>query len=175
MIPSDPSRLRIVTYPDPILRKKCVVADRRDQGVKALAERMLELMHEAKGVGLAAPQVGVDIRLFVYNITGEPEDNRTCVNPTLEELNGAAEQEEGCLSIPGAAVNMRRATHAILRAEDLEGAPFELTGDDLLARVWQHELDHLNGRLIVDNMSATDEIANRRALKQLREEYDARR
>lgn len=143
--------------------------------LKALAERMLELMHEGKGVGLAAPQVGVLIRLFVCNATGEPGDDLICVNPRLVELDGAEEKEEGCLSIPGVTVTMRRATDAVMEACDTDGNPCRKTGKDLVARIWQHETDHLDGRLITDNVSMTDEIANRRALKQLEADYAASR
>ena len=168
MIPRKLDKLRIVTYPDPILKKTCIEITDFGPRLKALADRMLELMLGAKGVGLAAPQVGILARMFVCNVTGEPDDNLVCFNPTFAELSGAGEAEEGCLSLPGVTVTMRRATHAVMRAQDATGSVFELTGEDLRARIWQHEADHLDGRLIIDNMSATDEIANRRVLKQLK-------
>jgi peptide deformylase len=167
----DPSRLHIILYPDPILKKRAKAVVKFDADIEALARRMLELMHEAKGLGLAAPQVGVGLRLFVGNPTGEPGDALICANPRLGELSGGEEKEEGCLSIPGVTVTMRRATQVVLEAFDLQGRPFQTTGTDLRARVWQHEIDHLDGRLIIDNMSATDEIANRRAIKQLQDQY----
>jgi len=143
--------------------------------IAALAKRMLELMREAKGVGLAAPQVGVGLRLFVCNPTGEPDDDLVCINPCFTDLSGGEEREEGCLSIPGVTVTMRRATQVLMEAFDPDGNPFQATGTELRAIVWQHEVDHLDGRLIIDNMSATDEIANRRALKQLQDQYGPRR
>lgn len=175
MIPPDPAHLRIVFYPDPVLKKRCAPVTEFDGKLETMARRMLELMHDGKGIGLAAPQVGVPVRMFVCNPTGEPPDDRVYVNPSFAELTGAAEMEEGCLSIPGALVTMRRAKHAVMRAFDLAGHPIEVTGDDLRARVWQHESDHLDGRLIIDNMSPTDEIANRRALKQLKGDAAAAR
>jgi peptide deformylase len=165
------SKLRIVHFPDPILKKKAVEVGEFGPSLRALAARMLELMREDKGVGLAAPQVGVSGRIFVCNATGEAADDLVCINPKLIELSGAEEKEEGCLSIPGATVTMRRAVQAVMQAVDVEGRPFQLAGRDLPARIWQHEIDHLDGRLIIDTMSTADEIANRRVLKQLKEKY----
>jgi len=167
----NPSRLRIVLYPDPALKKRAVEVGKFNAEIAALAKRMLELMREAKGVGLAAPQVGVRLRLFVCNPTGEPGDDLICVNPRFTELSGGEEWEEGCLSIPNVTVTMRRATQVVMEAFDVDGKPFQVTGMELRARIWQHETDHLDGRLIIDNMSATDEIANRRAIKQLQNRY----
>ncbi len=170
-----PDKLTIVNYPEPILHKVAAPVEEFNGALRQLAEGMVRLMHEAKGVGLAAPQVGHSIRLFVCNDTGEPGADVVVVNPQFAELTGGEEKEEGCLSIPGATVSMRRATRVVMRAYDLEGQPVELIGEGLRARVWQHETDHLNGRLIVDNMSATDELANRRALRQLRDEFSGGR
>ena len=164
-------KLQIVHYPAPVLKKPCAPIETYGPEVRALAERMLHLMREANGVGLAAPQVGVSWRLFVCNGTGEPEDDLVCVNPQVTELTGGDEMDEGCLSIPGVLVNMRRATFAVMTAFDLDGTPYAVEAEGLMARIWQHENDHLNGRLIIDMMSPTDEIANRRALKQLESEY----
>ncbi len=163
--------LRIVYYPDPRLKKVAAEVLDFDQNLKSLANKMLDLMHDAKGVGLAAPQVGVSVRMFVCNAIGEEGDDRIFVNPKLMDLTGAAELEEGCLSLTGVTVNMRRATTATMEAFDVEGHPIKLTGEDLVARVWQHETDHLDGRLIIDRMSQSDEILNRRAIKQLRDDY----
>ena len=175
MILTDPKKLRLVYYPDPILKKKCAPVEDFGEDLTALAAQMLEFMHEAKGLGLAAIQVGVLRRLFVCNATGEPGGDLTFVNPAFIELTGVAEQEEGCLCLPGAGVTMRRATRVVIEAQTTEGKPFQRTGEGLLARVWQHEVDHLEGRLISDNMSPADEIANRRALKQLREDFNRAR
>jgi peptide deformylase len=166
-----PSRLRIVLYPNPVLKKRAADVGKFNAEITALVKRMLELMREAKGVGLAAPQVGVGLRVFVCNPTGEPGDDLVCVNPRFTELSGGEEREEGCLSIPGVTVTMRRATQVAMEAFDVDGKPYKTTGTELRARIWQHEMDHLDGRLIVDNMSATDEIANRRAIKQLQDQY----
>ncbi len=174
-IPADLSRLAIVSYPEPVLRKKCAAIEVFDGRLSDLVARMLELMKAARGVGLAAPQVGIPIRLFVYNLTGEPGDDGVCVNPELSEPDGAAEMEEGCLSIAGVDVPMRRAAAVTLRACDAAGRPWQTRAEDLLARVFQHETDHLDGRLIIDNMSEAVRIQNRRAIKLLEDEYEARR
>jgi len=166
-----PSRLRIVLYPNPVLKKRAADVGKFNAEIAVLAKRMLVLMREAKGVGLAAPQVGVGLRVFVCNPTGEPGDDLICVNPRFTELSGGEEREEGCLSIPGVTVTMRRAMSVVMAAFDVDGKPFQTTGTELRARIWQHETDHLDGRLIIDNMSATDEIANRRAIKQLQENF----
>jgi peptide deformylase len=160
-------KLTIITYPDPRLRKVCKPVDVFDERLAEIAGRMLDLMHQAKGVGLAAAQVGLGIRLFVWNTTGKREDDHVCVNPLLGNEEGETEAEEGCLSLPEVNVNIRRAFSCTLRGQDLKGQPFSMSANELLARCWQHEVDHLDGRLIIDRMSEADKIANRRALKQL--------
>lgn len=164
-------KLRIVEYPDPVLKKRCATVTAFDDNLRSLAKRMIELMHEAKGVGLAAPQVGVSVRLFVFNPTVEPGKDVAIVNPKFVEAEGAEEQGEGCLSLPGVTVTMRRATRVVLDGLDLDGRPMRLQAEGLPARIWQHEVDHLDGKLIIDQMSTADEIANRRAIKQMLAAY----
>ena len=167
----DIDNLQIVLYPDPILRKVCQPVGRFDDELRRLTTRMLELMHQGRGVGLAAPQVGVPWRLLVCNPTGEPGDDLVCVNPELTDPAGAEEREEGCLSLPGVAVPVRRGTSVRIRACAAAGNVFQRDGTDLAARVWQHETDHLDGRLIIDYMSEASKIANRRVLKQLQADF----
>ena len=167
------NKLGIILHPDPILKKRCAAVKQFGPEIKALAEQMFELMREGNGVGLAAPQVGVPIRMFVTNPTAQAGADLICVNPRFVELDGAEEKEEGCLSLPGVTVTMRRATRVVMEALDADGQPFCKTVNELAARVWQHEMDHLDGRLITDNMSATDEIVNRRAIKELKTKYAA--
>lgn len=163
-------KLRIVYYPHIVLKQVAEEVIVYDQQLSSLAERMLELMHVAKGVGLAAPQVALRVRMFVCNVTGEPEDDTVFVNPRILEMVDADEQEEGCLSLPGVTVTMRRAKTVTIEAFDLQGNVIKQIGDEIQSRVWIHEIDHLDGRLIIDNMSPADEIKNRRALKQLLED-----
>jgi peptide deformylase len=132
---------------------------------------MLDLMRRSNGLGLAAPQAGLMIRLFVCNHSGEGPDDQVYINPTLEELVGSEEGEEGCLCLPGVLGPVARATSCGIRAVDLTGKPIVRSSDGLLARVWQHEVDHLAGRLIIDRMSPATKIANRRAIKYLETQF----
>ncbi|MCZ6651964.1 MAG: peptide deformylase [Planctomycetota bacterium] len=165
--------LAIVKYPDPRLRAVCAPVVEFGDDLRRLTERMVQLMNDRNGVGLAGPQVGIMQRLFVCNPTGEPGDNQILINPQLSNLEGAAEGEEGCLSIPDVLVPIRRAQRCTIQAQDVEGNPFELTGQDLQARVWQHEHDHLQGKLILDYMNEASHIANRRIIKQLEASFNA--
>jgi peptide deformylase len=128
---------------------------------------MLELMHEEEGAGLAAPQVGLSWRMFVTKADDRRPD-LVYVNPALGELDlEIAVREEGCLSLPGITAEVRRPATATMTALDLQGSEFTLRDDGLLARVWQHEVDHLDGVLIIDKMTPMDRIANRKPLKEL--------
>ncbi len=164
-------KLAIVHYPDPHLRKLCEPVTAFDGDLDAVARRMLELMHQAKGVGLAAPQVGLLRRLFVMNLTGQPKDDLVFVNPAIHDQQGTVEAEEGCLSLPGIHVQVRRAARCVITAQDVHGNPIEREGQDLLGRIWQHETDHLNGTLILDRMGPSDRIATRATLKALEAAY----
>ncbi len=165
--------LAIVKYPDPRLRQVCTPVVEFGDDLRRLTERMLQLMNDRSGVGLAGPQVGVMQRLFVCNHTGEPGDNQILINPQLSNLEGAAEGEEGCLSIPDVLVPIRRAQRCTIEAQDTEGNRFTLTDEDLRARVWQHEHDHLQGKLILDYMDEASRISNRRIIKQLEASFNA--
>ena len=169
-VTADPTKLSIVHYPDPVLRETTVTVDPEDATVRAVAERMLALMHDAEGVGLAAPQVGLAWRLFVTNAgTADPVD-RVYFNPelTLDADAPKESAEEGCLSLPGIHVQRSRPIRATIRATGLDGEPFEFSDDGFLARVWQHEFDHLEGVLIIDKMTPMERMNTRRTLKGLR-------
>ena len=163
--------LTIIRYPDPRLRRACAPVETFNDDLKSLAGRMLELMKQADGIGLAAPQVGVLRRLFVCDVPGTTGGPIAFANPVLTDLQGEDAAEEGCLSIPEVTVTVKRATRCRIEALDLDGQPITLEGVDLAARCWQHECDHLDGRLIVDRMSEADRIANRRALKRLESRF----
>jgi len=168
----DPDSLTIVHYPDPTLRQTAEPIAEVDDAVRAVALKMIELMHKAPGVGLAAPQVGLAWRLFVANPSGDEGDDRVYINPQLTELAGGnAARDEGCLSLPGVNVEVIRPTHASIRATGLDGQVFEESADGLLARIWQHEYDHLDGIMIIDKMGPMDRMANKRAIKELEEAY----
>lgn len=163
--------LKIIHYPDPRLRKVSEPVTTFDADLQALAARMFELMREEQGVGLAAPQVGVNVRLFVMNPTGKPEDDRVVVNPELFDAEGNAVDEEGCLSLPRIRAQIERATRLRLKAQDVTGQPFELELSDFEARVVQHEFDHLNGIMLIDRMGFTAKMGIRRRLKELEAEF----
>lgn len=162
-------QLHIVDYPDPVLRRTAVAIESVDDSVRDIAERMIELMHEAQGVGLAAPQVGLSLRMFVVNDPEAPDKSeRVFINPVLSDPETEnATRQEGCLSLPGINVDVKRPVGITIEATDLHGERFTLTSRDIAARIWQHEYDHLDGVLILDKMSALDKLANRRAIKEL--------
>jgi len=170
-MPPNIDALRILIYPDPRLRQACKPVERFDDELTHLIARMFELMRAEEGIGLAAPQVGVASRLFVCNVTGDPKDDMVFVNPRLDALEGQIEAEEGCLSIPEVRGVIRRAARCRIFAQDAAGRPLERTGEELSARCWQHECDHLDGRLIIDRMSDADQIANRKPLRELESRY----
>jgi len=170
----DLDRLSVICYPDPRLRQVCQEVERFDDSLAALAAKMLELMWAGKGIGLAAPQVGVLLRMLVMNVTGDKKDDLVLVNPVIRDPQGSREAEEGCLSLPNINVQVRRAARCRVTAQDLKGNPIELDGEDLLCRVWQHETDHLHGILILDRMGPSDRIATRKTLKEMEANYKAR-
>jgi len=168
--------LKIIAYPDPRLQTICTPIESYGDWLDALGRRMIELMQSVRGVGLAAPQVGLPWRLFVIAAVGDKGEDRIYVNPALSALSGRERAEEGCLSLPEVNVPIDRATRATVQAHTPSGEPFQFTAEGFLARVWQHENDHLAGRLIIDYMDTQSELVNGRALKALRAKYkDAQR
>ncbi|MBI4737652.1 MAG: peptide deformylase [candidate division NC10 bacterium] len=145
----------ILTYGNPILRQTARAVSNIDGELQRLIDDMVETMHEAPGVGLAANQVGSLRRVFVANPSEDHDPSRLLVliNPELVEAEGESVAEEGCLSIPDFREEVRRARRVLLRGLDRNERPVEVEGQDLLARVLQHELDHLNGTLFVDRLS----------------------
>jgi len=167
-------RRDIVLYPHPVLRQRAKPVASVDAAIRGLVEEMFSLMREEEGAGIAAPQVGEALRIFV---TEEREEEghpaRVYINPVLSGFDGQLEEyDEGCLSLPGIRGNIRRPPKAVIEAIDLEGKPFRLESDQFMARVWQHEFDHLEGTLILDRMTALDRLRVRRLVKDL--EADAR-
>jgi len=167
----DLAALRIIHYPDPRLAQPAAPIEACDEAVARLADRMFELMIASRGVGLAAPQVGLSLRIFVARPTASDADRRVYVNPRLLSLEGRMDEEEGCLSVPGVTCRLRRHQAATIEAKDLRGEVFRQTGEGLLARIFQHETDHLDGRLIIDRMGSLARMAHRRALKDLRDRF----
>jgi peptide deformylase len=150
-------------FGDPVLRTRAGEVTEFDAALRRLADDMLETMYDAPGVGLAAPQIGIQKRMFVYDIGEGPG---VVVNPVLEEVSGEYTHDEGCLSVPGLYWPISRAMHARVTGQDLDGNPIELEGEELMARMLQHEIDHLDGKLLLTRL--TDE-QRKEALKVLRE------
>ncbi len=148
--------LPIRTFGDPVLRERAREVESFDRTLAMLAGDMIETMHEAPGVGLAAPQVGRSIRLIVFDIGDGP---RALVNPTLSHLEGEQLGEEGCLSVPGLYFPVKRAMNARADGFDVDGKPVVVEGEGLLARVLQHEVDHIDGVLFIDRLSDRDRKA----------------
>lgn len=168
--------LKIVKYPHPSLRHKAQLLTTIDARIQRVAEEMLELMYEHNGLGLAAPQVGLPFRMFVCNFAGERENKEAegvFLNPVFTPVSGkgTVEAEEGCLSFPGLYQKVRRARTVKAMAYNLKCEPVELELSDRAARVWQHETDHLDGRLFIDKMSAVGELASRGTLEAFEREY----
>jgi peptide deformylase len=159
------TKLAILEYPDPRLRKKAVAVTAVDDAVRQLASNMLETMYAAKGVGLAATQVDVHKRLIVLDLSEDRSSPLVLINPELLNLQGKAPAEEGCLSLPGIYDKVSRATHIRVRALDRDGEPFEMDADGLLAVCIQHEMDHLDGKLFVDYLSELKRQLIRRRLE----------
>ena len=165
--------LKIILYPDRRLKRVSKPVEKFDEKLGTLALRMFELMRASKGVGLAAPQVAQNIRLFIVNHTGKPEDDRIYVNPELFDAELEDTAEEGCLSIPELHAQITRAKNVRIRAQDLSGNYFEQTESGYLPRIWQHELDHLNGVLLTDRMGPSARMEHRKLLKDLEDKYAA--
>lgn len=163
------SLLTIRLYPDPVLREKCAPVEVFDAELRQLAQDMVETMHAAPGIGLAASQVGITKRLAVVDLSvGEdPDQILILVNPEVLETEGKETDVEGCLSLPGITDKVTRPLRLRLRALDLEGEAFEIEADDWLARAICHEIDHLDGVLFVDHLRGLRKERARRQLKKL--------
>ena len=164
--------LPIRIYPDPILRVKTRRVETFDAALRKLAADMVETMHAAPGVGLAAPQVGSDLRIAVVDPTvGEnPSEVRVLVNPEITRREGLETDVEGCLSLPGINDKVDRPFAVTVRAQDLQGEDLEIEAEDYLARVICHEVDHLDGILFTDHLRGLRKERARRQLKKLAEE-----
>ncbi|MEC9476502.1 MAG: peptide deformylase [Planctomycetota bacterium] len=173
-----PEQLNLRFYPDPILHRSCQPLGSPDDRARACIERMFELMYEHQGIGLAAPQVGWNARVFVINIaasSGESDQEWVFIDPQIDipdQLRGSLEEgEEGCLSLPGIRLEVERPAAISVRATGLDGEPFELQTDGLLARCIQHENDHLDGILIPSRVSTGQRISIKEQLLELEQKW----
>ena len=165
--------LKLRYYGDPILRRRAMDVQRFDASLRDLASQMLEAMEREEGVGLAAPQVGLDLRLQVALAMREPGDETAepvvMVNPEiLERSHESWVYEEGCLSIPGVRGDVTRPERVRVRYQDLEGAEHTIDAEGMFARILQHEIDHLNGKLIIDRTTLTQRLKMRFAISKLK-------
>jgi peptide deformylase len=146
----------IVKYPEPVLERKGAPVTKFNDELQALVDDMFESMYAAKGIGLAAPQIGLSQRLTVIDLSFKerPEDKIVLVNPEIIFREGKQYEEEGCLSLPEIREKVSRAAKVRVRAQDVKGKWFEIDGEELLARAFQHEIDHLDGILFIRRLSA---------------------
>ncbi len=158
---------KVLTYPDPFLRQVAKPVTEFGAALDELIHDMAETMWDEPGIGLAAPQVGVGIRLFVYDLEVSNDHDKVQVvcNPEFILMEGAESDEEGCLSVPGFTANVKRSARVVMRGQDRDGGPIELDVSGLHARLLQHETDHLNGKLFIDHLSALKRGIFKRKLK----------
>ena len=159
----------ILIYPHPLLRKKSANIDAFDEHLAQLVADMQETMYQAKGIGLAAAQVGVLKRVIVADISQERNQQVVLINPTIESRKGIQVREEGCLSIPGFYESVKRAENIRVTTRDIDGGDQVFEAEGLLATVIQHEYDHLDGRLFVDYLSQIKRNRIRKKLLKTRE------
>jgi peptide deformylase len=173
-VPSGPPRkiYSIIKYGDPILEKPTAAITEFGPELEELTEDMFASMYAAQGVGLAAPQIGKNLRLAVVDVTGgkNPEGKIVLINPAIIHAEGEKREEEGCLSLPGFRGYVVRPQFVTVKAQNAKGEPFEIRGEDLLARAFCHEIDHLNGILFIQHLSMLKRDLIRRKIKKLRKQ-----
>jgi peptide deformylase len=159
--------LDVLTYPDPFLREVSEPVTEFGEALDELIANMAETMWDEPGIGLAAPQVGVGIRLFVYDleVSGDHDKVQVVCNPELLLMEGRESDDEGCLSVPGFTAAVKRATRVVMKGQNRDGKPIELDATALHARLLQHEIDHLDGKLFIDHLSALKRGIFKRRLK----------
>ncbi len=163
--------LKILEYPDPRLRTKAVPINSFEKPLQTQIENMFETMYAAPGIGLAATQVDYHYQLFIVDVSENKDNPLVFINPEILELRGVEEMEEGCLSFPGVYAKVERADALTIKALDRHGKEFTMDADGLLAVCIQHELDHLQGKLFVDYLSA---LKRQRIKKKLEKEQKAK-
>lgn len=168
--------LRLVEYPHPALLRPAKPLARLDPTLRDVVEEMFRIMYEAEGIGLAAPQVALPYRLFIVNCAGKEGSGQehVFINPALSRPRGTAIQEEGCLSLPGVRMDVRRPAKVVVDAWSLDGEPIHMDLDGLMARVVQHEFDHLEGRLFTDRLPDAAALEVRDALSVFRDVFDGK-
>jgi peptide deformylase len=166
----DVQKCRITHYPADVLAGRARPVEKIDDNIRQLVQKMTDIMLENKGVGLAAPQAGVPLRLFIISLSGTKENVRVYINPDIVSSGEFDAIEEGCLSVPGVHTKIRRYKKCTVTATDLDGNEFTEEAEGLYARALQHEFDHIEGTTIVNRMSQVAKISHRRQLKKLEEQ-----
>ena len=171
------SMLRIVYYPHPTLSFEAKPVIKVDAQLRKMIDEMFELMYEFRGVGLAATQVDLPVRLFVVNESGQKGsgEEQVFINPVLSQPKGSDEAEEGCLSLPGVYATVRRPKQIHIQAYDLKGMEINQTVDGFLARVMQHEYDHLNGIMFIDRIPESDRLEIEEKIDEVAVQFDEQR
>jgi peptide deformylase len=171
--------MKIVQYPHPSLRARAEPVLSITKELNIQAGEMLELMYRNEGLGLAAPQVALPVRMLVMNFSANSDNKESefvAINPVIIESKGMIDDREGCLSFPELFAKVRRFRTVKVQAYNLKGELYEMVATDLAARVWQHEIDHLDGILFIDKMGMLGRHSSKKALKQFEQEfYDARK
>lgn len=155
---------KIVFLPTPVLRQVGKPVEKFDDALQTLIDDMFETMYAAKGVGLAAPQIGISLQLAVIDVIGDKSQQIVIANPSIIAREGEETYQEGCLSVPGAYDTVVRAKKVTVQAQDRNGKTFDITADGLLGECLQHEIDHLNGKLFVDLLSPLKRTMMRRKM-----------
>jgi len=170
----DIEKCQLTHYPADVLAGPAEPVEEIDDNIRRLVEKMIDVMFRNKGVGLAAPQIGVSLRLFIISLDGNRETVKVYINPTVTPTGDLDTLDEGCLSVPNIYTKIRRYKKCKVTATDLDGKEFTDEAEGLYARALQHENDHINGLTIVSRMGQAAKIAHRRQLKKLRQEYERR-
>ncbi len=168
----DVDKCRITHYPADVLAGRAQPVEKIDDNIRQLVQKMTDIMLENKGVGLAAPQAGVPLRLFIISLDASRKNVRVYINPTVTPITAKSgnlfnSMEEGCLSVPGVSTKIRRYKKCTVTATDLDGNEFTEEAEGLYARALQHEYDHIEGMTIADRMGSAAKIVHRRQLKKL--------
>lgn len=162
----------ITHYPSQVLAEKAQHIEKIDDSIRKLVDKMADIMVERKGVGLAGPQIGIPLRIFIISIDGKKENVKVFINPTVTCQGKTAAEGEGCLSLPGLYTKIHRYKNCTVTATNLDGKTFTEQADGLYAKALQHEYDHIEGITIADKLSTIAKIAHRKKLQEFKDKQE---